>query len=72
MPCLFCGRTPAHRYALTVQRGDAWRRLVEPVCAFCHALLSGAGAQGRKAKPTGETWFLGHGFGLYDAPEQGR
>jgi len=69
--CIFCGR-PAHRYALTVQRAESWQRIVEPVCARCHALLTKAGPDGRKLKAKDETWFLGHGIGVYEAPGQGR
>jgi hypothetical protein len=68
--CIFCNRTPAHRYALTVQRGEAWERLVEPICPRCHTLLTEAGDSGRKLKGTGETWWLGHGVGQFDAPGQ--
>ncbi len=65
--CLFCGRDPAYRYALTVQRGDVWERVVQPVCARCHTMLSVAGDKGRKLKAKGETWYLGHGVGLFDS-----
>ncbi len=68
--CIFCGRSSADRYALTVQRGESWERVVEPVCARCHTLLAEAGAKRGKLKVKGETWFLGHGVGLFEAPGQ--
>jgi hypothetical protein len=38
--------------------------------ARCHALLAEARDKGRKLKGKDETWFLGHGVGVYEAPGQ--
>ena len=69
--CTFCRRPARDSYALT-RRSDEWERLVAPVCGRCLALLRRAGAKGRRLKGTGETWWLGHGAGLFTAPHERR
>ena len=67
--CTFCQRPARDSYALT-RRSDDWERLVSPVCVRCLALLRRAGAKGRRLKGAGETWWLGHGAGLFTAPHE--
>ena len=67
--CVFCQRPARDSYALT-RRSDEWERTVAPVCGRCLALLRIAGEKGRLRKGTGETWYLGHGRGLYAAPHE--
>ena len=66
--CVFCDRSPAPTFALTIQNGDprettSWRREVLPVCPRCHKALAEVGRTGRVLKATGERWWLGHGIG---------
>ena len=49
------------------RRADEWERLGAPVCDRCLLLLRTAGDKGRRLKA--ETWWLGHGHGLYAAPQ---
>lgn len=67
--CTFCQRPASDSYALTC-RGDEWERLVVPVCGRCLALLRRAGNRGRRLKGTRETWWLGHGNGMYTAAHE--
>ena len=67
--CTFCQRPAGDCYALT-RRSDEWERLVAPVCGRCLTLLRKAGVKGRRLKGTGETWWLGHGGGLFTAPHE--
>ena len=67
--CTFCRRSARDSYALT-RRSDEWERLVATVCDRCLLLLRAAGDKGRKLKATGETWWLGHGSGLFTAPHE--
>ena len=67
--CTFCQRPARDHYALT-RRSDEWERLVAPVCDRCLLLLRKAGGKGRRLKGTGETWWLGHGAGLYSPPQE--
>lgn len=69
--CRFCSRSTDDRFALTAWAPSGnWRRVVEPTCARCRALLRRAGADGLRLKATSERWYLGHGQGLYDAPHE--
>ncbi len=67
--CTFCQRPAPDSYALT-RRAAEWERLVAPVCGRCLALLRNADGKGRRLKGTGETWWLGHGVGLYTASQE--
>ena len=67
--CTFCQRPARKQYALARQSTD-WERLVAPVCDRCLLLLRAAGNKGRRLKATGDMWWLGHGHGLYDAPQK--
>jgi len=49
---------------------DAWKRGLAPLCDRCRVVLTTAGSKGRRLKATGETWWLGHGYGLYAAPHE--
>jgi len=67
--CTFCRRPAPDSYALT-RRSAEWERLVAPVCDRCLVLLRSAGDKGRRLKGTDENWWLGHGHGLYTAPQE--
>ncbi len=70
--CLFCGRTPAASFALTVldanpHKTSSWRREVLPVCPRCHRALAKVGREGRVLKATRERWYLGHTVGILES-----
>ncbi len=70
--CVFCDRSPAPAFALTVQNDDpretaSWRREVLPVCPRCHKALASAGREGRVLKATSERWYLGHTVGTFES-----
>ncbi len=70
--CVFCDRSHAPSFALTVQNGDphktsSWHREVVPVCPRCHQALADVGREGRVLKSTGERWYLGHTVGIFES-----
>jgi hypothetical protein len=66
--CFFCAKPPAGEYVLTSdkppslddRRGGTTRtRMVLPLCAAHHTVLSRAGQHGRRHSRTQVRWWLG-------------